>query len=103
MFGLAAAPEMAAAVPRDTPRSRSLVLIFGASLQAFAIVLMAFILGIGLGSAWIASPNPAGKAGEKTVILLLCIAAAWVTLLAWEPAATRTMARNLPVTGADSA
>src|SRR5437667_1195547 len=37
--------------------SRSLVLVFGASLQAFAIVLMAFILGIGLGSAVIASPR----------------------------------------------
>ncbi|HVY69538.1 MAG TPA: fused MFS/spermidine synthase [Verrucomicrobiae bacterium] len=35
--------------------SRSLGLIFGASLQSFAIVLMAFILGIGLGSSVIAS------------------------------------------------
>ena len=61
--------------------SRSLALIFGSSLQSFAIVLMAFILGIGLGSAWIASPQRAGKTGEKTVILLLCFAAAWVTLL----------------------
>ena len=34
--------------------ARSLVLIFGASLQAFAIVLMAFILGIGLGGAVVA-------------------------------------------------
>ena len=61
--------------------SRSLALIFGSSLQSFAIVLMAFILGIGLGSAWIASPKQAGKIGEKTVVLLLCLAAAWVTLL----------------------
>jgi predicted membrane-bound spermidine synthase len=61
--------------------SRSLALIFGSSLQSFAIVLMAFILGIGLGSAWIASPRRAGKTGEKTVVLLLCAAAAWVTLL----------------------
>jgi predicted membrane-bound spermidine synthase len=61
--------------------SRSLALIFGPSLQSFAIVLMAFILGIGLGSAWIASPRRAGRAGEKTVVLLLCVAAAWVTLL----------------------
>jgi predicted membrane-bound spermidine synthase len=61
--------------------SRSLALIFGSSLQSFAIVLMAFILGIGLGSAWIASPKRTGRAGEKTVVLLLCAAAAWVTLL----------------------
>lgn len=61
--------------------SRSLALIFGSSLQSFAVVLISFILGIGLGSAWIASPNKSGKTGEKTVIVLLCVAAAWVTLL----------------------
>ncbi|MGA3142633.1 MAG: fused MFS/spermidine synthase [Verrucomicrobiota bacterium] len=61
--------------------SRSLALIFGSSLQSFAIVLMAFILGIGLGSAWIASPRRSGKAGENILVLLLCVAAAWVTLL----------------------
>ncbi|MDD5141429.1 MAG: fused MFS/spermidine synthase [Verrucomicrobiales bacterium] len=61
--------------------SRSLALIFGSSLQSFAVVLIAFILGIGLGSAWVASPKRVGKTGEKTVILLLCVAAAWVTLL----------------------
>ncbi len=37
--------------------SRSLTLIFGASLHAFAVVLMAFILGIGLGGSVIASPR----------------------------------------------
>ena len=61
--------------------SRSLALIFGSSLQSFALVLMSFILGIGLGSAWIASPKRAGKQGIKTVVWLLCVAAAWVTLL----------------------
>ncbi len=61
--------------------SRSLALIFGSSLQSFAVVLIAFILGIGLGSAWVASPKRTGKTGEKTVVLLLCLAAAWVTLL----------------------
>ncbi len=61
--------------------SRSLALIFGSSLQSFAVVLIAFILGIGLGSAWIASPKRAGKTAERTVVLLLCAAAAWVTLL----------------------
>ena len=61
--------------------SRSLALIFGSSLQSFAVVLIAFILGIGLGSAWVASPKRAGKTAERTVVLLLCVAAAWVTLL----------------------
>jgi predicted membrane-bound spermidine synthase len=61
--------------------SRSLALIFGSSLQSFAIVLMAFILGIGLGGAWIAAPGRAGQTGGKTVVLLLGFAAAWVTLL----------------------
>ncbi len=61
--------------------SRSLALIFGSSLQSFAVVLIAFILGIGLGSAWVASPRRTGKTAEKTVVLLLCLAAAWVTLL----------------------
>ena len=42
---------------------------------------MAFILGIGLGSAWIASPRRTGKAGEKILVLLLCETSAWVTLL----------------------
>ena len=44
-------------------------------------MLIAFILGIGLGSAWIASPKRSRQAAEKTVVLLLCVAAAWVTLL----------------------
>ena len=61
--------------------SRSLALIFGSSLQSFAVVLIAFILGIGLGSAWIASPRRSGGSHERMVVLLLCIAAAWVALL----------------------
>jgi spermidine synthase len=61
--------------------SRSLALIFGSSLQSFAVVLIAFILGISMGSAWVASPRRTGKVAEKTVIVLLCLAAAWVTLL----------------------
>jgi len=61
--------------------SRSLALIFGSSLQSFAVVLIAFILGIGLGSAWIASPRRAHQTAGKTVVWLLCVAAAWVTLL----------------------
>lgn len=61
--------------------ARSLALIFGSSLQSFAIVLMSFILGIGLGSAWIASPRNRGWGREWLVVVLLCGAAAWVTLL----------------------
>ena len=61
--------------------SRSLAMIFGSSLQSFAIVLMAFILGIGLGSAWIASPRRRNYASEKIIVLALCLAAVWVTLL----------------------
>ncbi len=61
--------------------SRSLALIFGSSLQSFAIVLMAFILGIGLGSAWVASPSRQIRSSEGMIILLLCLAGGWVALL----------------------
>ena len=61
--------------------SRSLALIFGSSLQSFAIVLMAFILGIGLGSAWIASARRRGSSSERLIVLLLCAAAAWIALM----------------------
>ena len=61
--------------------SRSLAMIFGSSLQSFAIVLMAFILGISLGSAWIASTRRHAKTSGKLIVGLLCVAAAWVTLL----------------------
>jgi len=61
--------------------SRCLCLIVGSSLQAFALMLMAFILGIGLGSAVIASPRyRLGPAGRTTVILLL-LAAGFIGLL----------------------
>lgn len=55
--------------------SRCLCLIFGSSLQAFAMVLMAFILGIGLGSALIASPRHRPWSQGITAVLLLCAAA----------------------------
>jgi predicted membrane-bound spermidine synthase len=61
--------------------SRSLAMIFGSSLQSFAVMLMSFILGIGLGSVWIASPRRRGPSSEKMVVLLLCAAAVWITLL----------------------
>jgi predicted membrane-bound spermidine synthase len=60
--------------------SRSLTLIFGASLQAFAIVLMAFILGIGVGSAVIASPRWRHSRREPASVLLLLAAAGVVGL-----------------------
>src|SRR5258708_39653748 len=61
--------------------SRSLALIFGSSLQSFAVVLISFILGIGLGSAWIAAPRRRSRSSEKMIVMLLCVAAVWVTLL----------------------
>src|SRR5574341_1253683 len=63
--------------------SRSLSLIFGSSLQSFAIVLMAFILGIGLGSAAIASLKLRRSSHEQMVVTLLLAAAGWVGLLVW--------------------
>jgi predicted membrane-bound spermidine synthase len=61
--------------------SRSLVLIFGASLQAFAIVLMAFILGIGLGAAVIASPRLQRLRREIGSCALLMTAAGIIGIL----------------------
>ena len=61
--------------------SRSLTLIFGASLQAFAIVLMAFILGIGVGSSIIASPRWRQLVREPATIALIFAAAAVVGML----------------------
>ena len=64
--------------------SRSLALIFGSSLQTFAVVLMAFILGIGLGSAWIASPARNTKSSEKLIVILLGLASVWVVVLVFK-------------------
>lgn len=61
--------------------ARSLVLIFGASLQAFAIVLMSFILGIGLGGAAVASPRTRFWVRETATTALLLGAAVWIGLL----------------------
>jgi predicted membrane-bound spermidine synthase len=54
--------------------SRAVGLIVGASLQAFAIVLMAFILGIGLGSAVIAGTR-AGKWDKLRTLYFLLLGA----------------------------
>ncbi len=61
--------------------SRSLTLIFGASLQAFAIVLMGFILGIGVGSAAVASPRLKQWRSESLIFILLLSAAGIVGVL----------------------
>jgi spermidine synthase len=57
--------------------SRSLAMIVGGSLQAFAIVLMAFILGIGAGSAVIASPRVRRWPAEKSAVIFLLATACW--------------------------
>jgi predicted membrane-bound spermidine synthase len=61
--------------------SRCLALIFGASLQVFAIVLMAFILGISFGSAVISSPRCRNWPKELTTIVLLLGAAVLIGLV----------------------
>ncbi len=61
--------------------SRCLTLIFGASLQAFAIVLVSFILGISFGSAVIASPRRKHWPRDMTTIVLLLGAAMFIGLL----------------------
>ncbi len=60
--------------------SRSLALIFGASLQAFAIVLMSFILGIGVGSALVASPRFRMVRRDLITVVLLILAAGFIGL-----------------------
>jgi spermidine synthase len=79
--GLIVATTGAVSMGFEVLASRSLAMIFGSSLQSFAVVLIAFILGIGLGAAWIASPRRRSRSSERMIIVLLCIAAAWVTLL----------------------
>ena len=80
LSGVIVALTGAVSMALEVLASRSLALIFGSSLQSFAVVLMAFILGIGLGSAWMASARRK-ISDRKLVVLLLCVAAAWMTLL----------------------
>ncbi len=58
--------------------SRTLALVFGASLQAFATVLMAFILGIGIGSIVVASPLLKSRSPYDTSCALFLAASAWL-------------------------
>lgn len=61
--------------------ARSLALIFGASLQSFAIVLMAFILGIGLGSSVVASARWRNVRADRATLGLLFAAASVIGVL----------------------
>lgn len=58
--------------------SRALTLVFGASLQAFGTVLMAFILGIGLGSSLVSSPRLQRWNGPTVTASLFLLTAAWL-------------------------
>lgn len=60
--------------------SRAVALIVGGSLQAFAIVLMAFILGIGAGAGIVASPGFQRWQSQRTMFGLLVTAAAFIGL-----------------------
>jgi len=60
--------------------ARSLILIFGGSLQAFSIVLMSFILGIGIGASVIASPRVSQWPRAATTFALLLIGATLIAL-----------------------
>lgn len=58
--------------------SRTLSMIFGSSLQAFALMLIAFILGIGIGSFVVASWRKPRFITEGTTVVLLVGAAAMI-------------------------
>jgi spermidine synthase len=60
--------------------SRAIALLVGGSLQAFAIVLMAFILGIGAGAGVVASPRFARFENQKTIFALMLSAASLIAL-----------------------
>ncbi len=64
--------------------TRSLCLVFGASLQAFALVLMSFILGIGFGSGLVASPRFKHLRGEGPTIFLLLGAAVYIGIVVYK-------------------
>jgi predicted membrane-bound spermidine synthase len=63
--------------------SRCLSLVFGASLQSFAVVLIGFILGIGVGSAIVASPRTRHWSRETTTLTMLLGAAVWLGLVVY--------------------
>ena len=58
--------------------SRALTLVFGTSLHAFAVVLIGFISGIGLGSAIVSSPRFGSLLKPSLVIYLLLATSYWI-------------------------
>ena len=70
-FGLLVAGTGGASMGLEVISSRALGMIVGSSLQAFALVLMSFILGIGIGSIIISSSKLARRLGYSTIYLLL--------------------------------
>jgi spermidine synthase len=73
--GMLVALSGAVSMGLEVLSSRCIALIVGGSLQAFALVLMGFILGIGLGSAFIASPRITKSRAERLPAILLLGAA----------------------------
>ncbi|MDB6025949.1 MAG: spermine/spermidine synthase family protein [Verrucomicrobiales bacterium] len=71
----------AVAMGLEVVSSRCLAMVFGASLEAFALVLISFILGIGLGSAVIGSRRFSRYLSEKTIFGTLILAAVWIGVL----------------------
>jgi len=63
--------------------SRAVALIVGGSLQSFAIVLMAFIMGIGLGAAAVASPRFSKWGNQRTMYALMLAGAAVIGIFIW--------------------
>jgi spermidine synthase len=60
--------------------SRAVALLVGGSLQSFAIVLMAFILGIGAGAGIVASPRFAKYQNQRTIFALMLGAATLIAI-----------------------
>lgn len=60
--------------------SRAVALLVGGSLQSFAIVLMAFILGIGIGAGIVASPRFGRFENRSTIFALMLSASAVIAL-----------------------
>ncbi len=58
--------------------SRSLSMVFGASLQAFSVMLMAFILGVGGGGLWVASIKNPTSLKESLISIPLLVAASLI-------------------------
>ena len=69
----------AVSIGLETLSSRALALVFGASLPAFSVMLISFILGIGVGSAVIASSRVRHWPRELTTYGLLLLAAGVMT------------------------